>query len=558
MKIGKFIVGLVFSLLLLGGGYDGVSAQVEDFFVFEDESYNSSFSGPLVYCKRSDTATALSADGETMPILCDNAGKVHVTGGGGGEVTNAGTFAVQEDGAALTAQQAIQTAVELIDNLVHNIDDAVGATDAVIGLGCKHEGDTVHLTTAEGDYDIVRCSNFGAMQTEPEQHHVFDALDAVGSWLILDDATENFTTTKKHVLGTDALIFDKVNGSGTFAAVIDQTISAVDLGNPSPHDLLQTVIYIPNLTAVAYIFVRVGTDDTNYNEWRIEDTALLAATFETVIFNIGDASHSGITGNGWNPSVITYIALGVQFDNEDDALVGIIFDEFSFHTNQHTSAELNAEVSSSISSAKVDLQKINGSVVDKNSGNVSNGTQRVVLPDNVALPAGTNAIGKLAANSGVDIGDVSLTAGLLHADSPTTLVDTFVLFDGSGETQIATTNLGASKAITITGSGTITKICVIVSLGTPFAEDMSIIFFDADPSITIEDASLTLAQAQNTQVIISLSGSDFRDNFATVKLNCQATEERFSAITHVVFASEGATTYDDEDIEIRLWYRRDS
>jgi len=30
---------------------------------------------------------------------------------------------------------------------------------------------------------------------------------------------------------------------------------------------------------------------------------------------------------------------------------------------------------------------------------------------NAALPAGTNAIGKLAANSGVDIGDVTLTAG---------------------------------------------------------------------------------------------------------------------------------------------------
>lgn len=41
---------------------------------------------------------------------------------------------------------------------------------------------------------------------------------------------------------------------------------------------------------------------------------------------------------------------------------------------------------------------------DNNIGNVD----VVTLP---ALPAGTNAIGKLAANSGVDIGDVTLTAG---------------------------------------------------------------------------------------------------------------------------------------------------
>ncbi|KKK62557.1 hypothetical protein LCGC14_3003120, partial [marine sediment metagenome] len=258
MKIFKLIGALVLSFALLGGGYDGVSAQEND-LVQEDDAYDSSFSGPLIYCRRADTALALADDAETMPILCDNEGKLYTTaaGGSGGAVTNAGVFAVQEDGAALTAQQAIQTAVELIDNLVHNIDDAVGATDSVVGLGCKHQGDTVHLTTAEDDYDIVRCSNFGAMQTEPEQHHVFDALDAVGSWLILDDATANFTTTKKHVLGTDALIFDKVNGSGTFAAVIDQTITAVDIGKPSPHDLLQTVVYIPDLADVAYVLVRV-------------------------------------------------------------------------------------------------------------------------------------------------------------------------------------------------------------------------------------------------------------------------------------------------------------
>lgn len=44
------------------------------------------------------------------------------------------------------------------------------------------------------------------------------------------------------------------------------------------------------------------------------------------------------------------------------------------------------------------------------SGVVDAATQRVVLATDVALPAGTNAIGKLAANSGVDIGDVDVTS----------------------------------------------------------------------------------------------------------------------------------------------------
>ena len=48
--------------------------------------------------------------------------------------------------------------------------------------------------------------------------------------------------------------------------------------------------------------------------------------------------------------------------------------------------------------------------VQGNSGVVTATTQRVVLATDVALPAGTNAIGKLAANSGVVIGSVEIAA----------------------------------------------------------------------------------------------------------------------------------------------------
>lgn len=44
------------------------------------------------------------------------------------------------------------------------------------------------------------------------------------------------------------------------------------------------------------------------------------------------------------------------------------------------------------------------------SGTVGATTQRVTLATDVALPAGTNAIGKLAANDGVDIGNVDVAS----------------------------------------------------------------------------------------------------------------------------------------------------
>jgi hypothetical protein len=291
-------------------------------------------------------------------------------------------------------------------NLGKAIDSVVGATDTGIALLAKHNSDVSHLTTAEGDYDILRMANLGGLHVAPEQHHIIDSMSATTGWGALSNDTINLATTKKHVLGTDALTFDKADGgANTVFAGIEKTISSVDLGNPSPHDLVQTVCYIPDLTDVSYVFIRLGTDSSNYSEWRIEDTNLTAAIFEILLFNVGDANYAGVTGNGWDPSAITYVAVGVAFDSESDTLAGIVFDEISFHTNLHTSAELNAEVSSSVSSAKVDLQKINGSVVDKGAGNVSNGSQRVVLATDqpvvsVIDDAGNTLLGTIDTDTG--------------------------------------------------------------------------------------------------------------------------------------------------------------
>lgn len=93
-------------------------------------------------------------------------------------------------------------------------------------------------------------------------------------------------------------------------------------------------------------------------------------------------------------------------------------------TNLNTSAlalEAGGNLATAVASLSViddwdetDRAKVNPIVgqagVQAGSGAVSVTTQRVVLATDVALPAGTNAIGKLAANSGVDIGDVDVTS----------------------------------------------------------------------------------------------------------------------------------------------------
>ena len=160
-----------------------------------------------------------------------------------------------------------------------------------------------------------------------------------------------------------------------------------------------------------------------------------------------------------------------------------------------------------------------------------------------------------------EFGNIRITgagSGTLASNSPTTAVALLSLFDGSAETQIATTNLGASKSITITGSGRLTKMCLISSLGTPIAENGSVFFFNADPIITVDTANMTIAEAQTIEAVVSFRGADYRTNFATVVFNCQDIDEVFASITHVVYHQEGSTTFDDEDLEMLVWYERRS
>ena len=160
-----------------------------------------------------------------------------------------------------------------------------------------------------------------------------------------------------------------------------------------------------------------------------------------------------------------------------------------------------------------------------------------------------------------EFGNIRITgasSGTLASNSPTTAVSLLSLFDGSAETQITTTNLGASKSITITGSGRLTKMCLISSLGTPIAENGSVFFFNADPVITVDTADMTIVEAQTIEAVVSFRGADYRSNFATVVFNCQNIDEAFDSITHVVYHQEGSTTFDDEDMEMLIWYERRS
>jgi hypothetical protein len=338
------------------------------------------------------------------------------------------------------------------------IDSVVGGTDSGTAFLAKHREDQVHLTTADGDYDIATLDSLGSLHVNAEAHHVFDSMNATTGWTALSNDTLNLATTKKHVSGTDALTFDKVNGAAnTIFAGIQKTLTSVDLGTVSLHDLFQGAFYIPDLSDVAYTFLRIGTDSSNYAEWQLPVDVLTAGVFETGALTVGDADHDALTGNGMDSSAITYIAVGVAFNAETDTLAGIIFDEVSYHTNQHSAASINSEVTSAINSSNINLLKVGNKVVNTQAGNVSTGTQRVTIATDDANLASINTdAGTIAgAVSGTEMQVDVVTSALPTGAATAANQQTDALTDTELRATPVVVDLGANNDVTVSGTVTV-------------------------------------------------------------------------------------------------------
>jgi len=156
---------------------------------------------------------------------------------------------------------------------------------------------------------------------------VIDACEATTGWTALGNDTTGLDTDLDHVLGAKSLEFDKVDGAAnTIFGGIQKTISSVDLsflvenGGAFGYSL-----NVSATTDIAYCFLRLGTDSSNYNEWRVAD-ADLSAGWNSVRFNADVPATAGATGNGWDATAVTYLALGCAFDLETDTLADLRVD----------------------------------------------------------------------------------------------------------------------------------------------------------------------------------------------------------------------------------------
>lgn len=150
-------------------------------------------------------------------------------------------------------------------------------------------------------------------------------------WTLLNDATENLNgSTESHGPGGTGYVleFDKKNGTnftdcGAYATLTgprrDKT--GISLQGYGKRDRLVWNIYFSTTTDLAWSFVRLGTDASNFVEFIYDDASHASPGWTLAYTELGSTGE--VTGTGLDWDDIRYICVGAEFDGEDDALADI-------------------------------------------------------------------------------------------------------------------------------------------------------------------------------------------------------------------------------------------
>lgn len=162
---------------------------------------------------------------------------------------------------------------------------------------------------------------------------VLETFESLDGFTAFGNDTLNLALTNRRVRGAKAATFDKVNGAaGSKLAAIGKTVDLKLDEEPPWHRLLWNV-YLSALTNVDYAFLRLGSTDANYVEYRVLVAALVAARFTQC--TVPMAEFAAFAGTGCDFSNVDYLAVGVAFASEANALAGIVIDRLSIVPTRH-------------------------------------------------------------------------------------------------------------------------------------------------------------------------------------------------------------------------------
>lgn len=265
-------------------------------------------------------------------------------------------------------------------------------------LGVRNDAAAATFVSADGDYSPIAVDSKGRVGIT-DLGDVISVDDAAGS-LTVDNSTlavvggGTEATAMRVTIANDSTGVLSVDDNGTTISV-DDGAGSLTIDN-------STLSVLGTGTEASALRVTIATDSTG----------VLSVDDNGGSLTIDNAQLS-VIGTGTEAA-----ALRVTIATDSTGVLSVDDNGGSITVDGTITEASGAAIAASLSVMddwdETDRAKVN--VIVGQAG-IAAGTgvdgvtvPRVTLATNVALPAGTNAIGKLAANSGVDIGDVDVTS----------------------------------------------------------------------------------------------------------------------------------------------------
>lgn len=368
------------------------------------------------------TGEAIPATGATTAVsvqIVDGSGNQIASFGGGTQYTEGATDATIT-GTAMLMEGAADTLLPVqgtvSDGLLVNLGANNDVTVSGVATSANQTTEIGHLA------DLASTVSAARIQVDASTTNVSQS----GAWTVTADAGTDLNTSAlaleaggnlaainaKMVTGTDIGDVTINNASGASAVniqdggntiTVDGTVAVTNAGITtiagavSGTEMQVDIVSAPTLTVNAHAVTNAGTFVVQENGAALTALQLIDDTVATTAAAIPTKGLAISGTDGTNARVI-------KTDTSGELQVDVL----TMPTVTVTATNLDvqsggADLATSAQGAAIQTAV---EIID----NAISGSEMQV--DVVAaLPAGTNAIGKLAANSGVDIGDVTLTAG---------------------------------------------------------------------------------------------------------------------------------------------------
>ena len=270
-------------------------------------------------------------------------------------------------------------------------------------------------SVADNSYDTPSITRHRQVRTRDQESLDLANCNDYTVFTTLGNDTDNLADSANHVFGTGAITFDKVNGAAnTVFAGVQDTITSIDISELfESGGYVGLGVFLPSVTNLDYVFLRIGTDSSNYNEWRW-DSADLTSGHWLGLRQPTNQPHAYL-GNGWDTSDITYVSFGIAMNVETQTLSGVVFDNVHLVAGRVSDSNIDSTITSSVSTPNINMQRIGGTTTDTNTGNASAGTLRVaVATDDVNLAAQTTSLAAL--DNAVDGNYLNVNANIAGTD----------------------------------------------------------------------------------------------------------------------------------------------